>query len=423
MRMLFLTAGTRGDIEPFAALARAALAAGHDVTLAVPDNPGVDLSGLQTTSLGIDFAQLIQERGSTALAAARAFRTRIRPGMRRMFTEAARVVQQDVPDVVVHHPKVLTAPHAAAAAGVPHLLVEAVPSLSPTSAFPLPGFVSRDLGPFNRATWRAASAAGWVFARDVQAACAATGLSPSSSGSRGRPTPAAASLIPVSPHLLPRPGDWPEHVVLTGTWAGPGGSERLPQQIAEFVAGGPFLYAGFGSMASGDPRSRTRAVVEAARAHGLRVLLATGWGGLDLPDDVSGDDVLAVPSVPHRAVLPHASVAVHHGGAGTVHAVAAAGVSQVVVPFTGDQPFWARTLHRAHLAARPVPVRQMTTARLRRAIEQALPCTPVAQQIAHAMSGEDGLRHALQAIETIISNPERPLPVSTIPARRDRGGE
>ena len=47
--------------------------------------------------------------------------------------------------------------------------------------------------------------------------------------------------------------------------------------------------------------------------------------------------LLRVGAVDHRALLPRAALAVHHGGAGTSHAVAAAGIPSVVVPHVGDQ--------------------------------------------------------------------------------------
>ena len=44
MRLQLLTAGSRGDVEPFAALARAAQDRGHEVRLGLPDHSDVDVS-------------------------------------------------------------------------------------------------------------------------------------------------------------------------------------------------------------------------------------------------------------------------------------------------------------------------------------------------------------------------------------------
>ncbi|WP_432565177.1 hypothetical protein [Kineococcus sp. SYSU DK003] len=63
-------------------------------------------------------------------------------------------------------------------------------------------------------------------------------------------------------------------------------------------------------------------------------------------------------------------------------------------------------------------MRRVTTARLRQAIQQALPCTPAAQQVAHAMSSEHGLDKALQAVEAVeaaVRGAQRFVPVRTRP--------
>lgn len=61
MKILLLTAGTHGDVEPFVALARSVGAKGHQVRLGVPDHSGVDMAGLDAVSLHMDFAQLIND--------------------------------------------------------------------------------------------------------------------------------------------------------------------------------------------------------------------------------------------------------------------------------------------------------------------------------------------------------------------------
>src|SRR5262249_33834850 len=61
--------------------------------------------------------------------------------------------------------------------------------------------------------------------------------------------------------------------------------------------------------------------------------------------------------VPLSKLLPHASALVHHGGIGTSAAALAAGIPQVVMPFSHDQPDNAARLERLGVA-RPLPVRR-----------------------------------------------------------------
>src|SRR5690606_8490622 len=139
---------------------------------------------------------------------------------------------------------------------------------------------------------------------------------------------------------------------------------------------------GFGSMTGGDPVARARAVIEGARLAGHRVLVTTGWGGLEVPVSSLGDDVLVTSAVPHDAVLPRAAVAMHHAGAGTAHAVARAGIPAITVPFLADQPFWAAQLHRRGLAPRALHRDRLTAATVQAAIEQAHECDEQAMEVA-----------------------------------------
>ncbi|MCW4385511.1 glycosyltransferase [Salinibacterium sp. SYSU T00001] len=396
MRLMLLTAGSRGDVEPFAALARHAASAGHEVFLGVPDNSGVELPPVSRVPLDVDFSQLVADQGVSAVAAARAFGSVIRPAMGRMLGAAVRAVLDVRPDAVVYHPKLLTAAAAASAVGAVPIVVETVPTLTPSRAFPMPGTVSRSLGPLNRVTYRAGGAAAGLFRREIAEALAPLGRPAS-------PEP-SASLIPVSPVLLERPADWPATTTITGAWVAPSEESGVDDELSAFLEGGPLLYAGFGSMAAGDPVARASAVIAAARAAGLRALIATGWGGLEVPPGARGDDVFAVESAPHARVLPSAAVAIHHGGAGTAHAVVRAGVPSVVVPFIADQPFWARQLHERGLAAAPIPARRVTAERLAHAIAAARDLQPATTAAAETMRHEHGTARALEIIEAEASD-------------------
>src|SRR5260370_13030214 len=83
-----------------------------------------------------------------------------------------------------------------------------------------------------------------------------------------------------------------------------------PRALTDLLAAGePVVYAGFGSMVPKDP-ARTDALVRTA-------LRMAGVRGVVLGDPAtSGDDVLAVRSVPHAWLFPRMSAVVHHGGAG-----------------------------------------------------------------------------------------------------------
>ena len=146
-------------------------------------------------------------------------------------------------------------------------------------------------------------------------------------------------VLAADPTLAP----WPEpadfDVVQTGAWTLP--DERpLPAELEAFLdAGPPPVYVSFGSLPLRAAEEVARAVVEAVRARGRRVLLGTGWADLALIDDQ--DDCLAVGEVNQQALFGRVAAVVHHGGAGTTTTTARAGAPQVVVPQVADQLYWA----------------------------------------------------------------------------------
>lgn len=395
MRILLGTLGSRGDVEPFIALARAATGTGHTVRAAVPDDDDLDVTGIDTVGLDVSFGDLAESVNDGSPL--RVYRERIRPAMSRALSAFVDAAMHWRPDVIVAHPKILTAPVVAAHLDIPHLAVELTPTLTPTREFPASGIAHRSLGALgNRLSYRAVGLAASMFRSDVQTARERLGFP-----ARAPLPQPAGSLVAVSPTLLPRPADWPATTHITGHWRAPAPSVESDRTVREFLElGGPLLYAGFGSMTGGDAAQRAEAIVDGARMAGLRVLLVTGWGGLEPPQRCLGPDVHVARSVSHDLVLPHAVAAVHHGGAGTVHAVTRAGVPSIVVPFVGDQPFWAAQLQRLGLAGDPLRKDRLTGPRVRDAIASAVDRRDAVRAAAASMVDEHGTATALEVISS-----------------------
>lgn len=90
---------------------------------------------------------------------------------------------------------------------------------------------------------------------------------------------------------------------------------------------------------------------------------------------------------------------IHHGGAGTTAAGLLAGCPTVIIPFCGDQPFWGSIVARAGAAPRPVPYKQLTTAKLADAIGIALEASTRrhAERIDKKMGMGKGVQNAVRS--------------------------
>jgi UDP:flavonoid glycosyltransferase YjiC (YdhE family) len=72
------------------------------------------------------------------------------------------------------------------------------------------------------------------------------------------------------------------------------------------------------------------------------------------------------------AYLPYVSAAVHHGGAGTTHALVVHAVPQIVVPHAADQMRQAQGIMRSG-AGFYLPAKEVTVPRLVDALAQVIP--------------------------------------------------
>lgn len=404
MRPLLIAVGSRGDVQPYVALACGLLAAGHRPLLAAPRRfePMIAARGVEFAPLDDEMLTLGDAvKGQGVRAAITAARS-VTPMLRRLLDDQAALAARPEFDLVVYHPKSLGGPHVAEKLGVPALAGLLLPLYLPTSAFPAPILPVRVPSPLNRASWLITSAIEAPYRKTVRTwRREKLGLT--------NPYRSTASLIRQggvlhawSPHLLPAPADWPAEARPTGFWTLPlDDAWSPPEPLARFLADGdPPVYVGFGSSYGGDASALTATVLEAVRMTGRRAVLATGWGALR--PGHQADNILVIEEAPHDWLLPRMAVAVHHGGVGTVAAALRAGVPQVVRPFLGDQPFWAARLHRLGVAPPPLPGR-LRPERLAAAITAAADLTPAARSLAGRLTDEHGVTAAIDRLEKLLN--------------------
>jgi sterol 3beta-glucosyltransferase len=363
MRIAIHTLGTRGDVQPYIALARGLKTRGHEVQLAAP----IQFSGLvaehgvRFRGLPAEFLALLNTaEGKAAVAGGKGFSAglkllkEVRPLMRNLLDAEWQMANDFSPDLIVYHPKSIAAPHIAGSLGVPHVLASPVPGLTPTSAFPSPLLPFSSLGPFNRVSHLpAVHAAELLFARELKAWRQSTPVL----DDRMKRKPLSGTLYAYSPAVLPKPNDWGPDVLVTGYWfLDEPGWQADPALRAFLDAGPPPVYFGFGSMPGIEPEKLTGMILDALEKTGKRGLLAVGSGAMSLGK--MSDRAFFLKSAPHDVLLPRISAAVHHGGAGTTAASLRAGLPTQIIPFFGDQPFWGRRV--ASLGAGPAPLDRKT---------------------------------------------------------------
>jgi UDP:flavonoid glycosyltransferase YjiC (YdhE family) len=137
----------------------------------------------------------------------------------------------------------------------------------------------------------------------------------------------------------------------------------LDPDLAEFLGAGPApIYVGFGSVSVKNPARLTKMVLESVSATGTRVLLGKGWTGLG--NDALPDTAHMIGDAPHGTLFPRLAGVMHHGGSGTTHTAARAGIPQFILPQIADQFYWGHRIHSLGLGPKPIAPKKLTTRRL-----------------------------------------------------------
>lgn len=324
MKCVLAGYGSRGDVEPLAAVGRELMRRGHDVQMAVAPNmvAFVESAGLAAVPYGRD------SREQMDFAAA--FVSKIQNPVT-MWAEIA----QHVNEVKSEKSAVLTS----LATGA-DLLVAAfneqglAANIAEYHGIPLGAlhyFPSRILG---------SGAFGPQIAKETDdAQRRALGL-PEVAGKSRRPTVEIQAYDEI---CLPGPAaEWLEPdaaPLFVGALTLGLPSDADDEVLSWIGAGTPPIYFGFGSTPLSSPVETIAVISEASARVGERALICTGPN--EIADVAHADHVKMVAGVNHAAVFPLCRAVVHHGGAGATAAGMRAGVPTLILWFWLDQPVWA----------------------------------------------------------------------------------
>jgi sterol 3beta-glucosyltransferase len=410
MRITVLTYGSRGDVQPFLALAIGLQKAGHKVRLAAPyrfegfvnayDVPFVALAGDPEI-----ISQRLNDSSSNPVGMVRAISDYI-------FTIADQVARQafaacDDADLLVHSFLFTTGGHSLACKlGIPDVSVQTFPIFAPTRAFPPVSMPNLPPGPLSyffhwlttQIFWHGGNVGfrrlrradpetfdlvlRWPFNRD---------------GNRlGTPL-----LLACSSTVIPRPHDWSApHIHIPGYFfLELPDSYQPPVALTDFLsAGEPPVCVSFGSMIHHETERIYGIVFDSLRKTGNRAVVSSGWSD---PSGQQSANILVMDDIPHDWLLPRCKAVVHHGGAGTTAAGLHSGIPNIVVPFAADQPFWGARVHAIGAGPQPIPVKKLTVQKLSAALVEAEgdAIRNGAQAASWKIRAENGVKAAVKMIE------------------------
>ncbi len=206
------------------------------------------------------------------------------------------------------------------------------------------------------------------------------------------------SITSCSAEIFPKPQDLNPHMHQMGYWFVEEDVPYTPSaELLDFINQGEKpMYIGFGSMTSlSQDEALVTLVLDAIKKTGKRAIISGLKSTSPLPDTV-----FSIDSVPHSWLFNHVALVCHHGGAGTSAAGFAAGVPSVIIPFSNDQFAWAHRAYDLGIGVAPVYKKALTADKLATALLSAYEPKVVqkANAIGEKIRAESGAKDAAELI-------------------------
>lgn len=211
----------------------------------------------------------------------------------------------------------------------------------------------------------------------------------------------------------PQP-DCPPYFKLTGfpLFDAPG-AQPLPADVADFCAAGepPLVFTPGSANVHG--QEFFTAAVDATKLLDRRALLLTRF-----PEQIPTNlppTVRHVPFAPFTQLLPKCAALIHHGGIGTTSAAFAAGIPQLIMPLSHDQPDNAARVVRLGAGDRLMPKRFTA----RRVAQTLLPLleSPVvkvrAAELARRCAAHDAIAQTATLVESAVAPRRGASPIAS----------
>ncbi|BAK97544.1 glycosyltransferase [Oscillibacter valericigenes Sjm18-20] len=416
MKICFMTLGTRGDVQPCLALAKKMTLLGNEAVICTSESfrdfiqgegilfakANLDLMAVAATSEGKAVLEAPIKNMALALKISKEV---ITPGYRATFDDFYEAAKGC--DVIVYHPKAFVAADIALKLDIPCVSMPPIPITYPIAEFPCVAVSPKNnYGKFmNKLTYRfnEKAEAGYIKAiNDFRAH--ALGFPKRKVGQftyaiDGREIPI---LYPVSKYLFDDVSSWNGHVYLSGFFY-LDSKEKLSNRLDSFLGEGEKPIAiSFSSMPLKKPQEFIRKLDTALEVTGNRAVLLTGNSGIDF---AGNERIFIERQAPHTLLFARSSAVIHHGGAGTTAAALAAGIPQLLMPFSVDQPFWAQRIYKSGVSPAPIRESSLTGESLAKMFlqfeEQNL--REKAMVLGELIRNENGLQNAAEMIQRIVN--------------------
>jgi len=354
MKAILLSIGTRGDIEPFLAIAEVLRSREWEVICVFPEQfrETVEDMGFHFEGFSKAFLDLLDSKdakmfmgGQGSLLKRIGYLVTISFSALKLTKEVLGlqydVQERENPDLILYHPKC----NMALLWGMAHPKKSMMISPIPGTAHPMKD--TTILGDYGKVMNRFSNWLGNVIRVTVLRQVAKRyrkdypQIRYSYTAIKQAMLVDEKTLYTFSTALFARPDYWPASAKVVGYY------ERdktlhweADESLKEFLKSHQkIVFISFGSMTNTDPKGKTQLMVEVLKKHAISAIINTSWGGLQRIEEVP-EHIHFVDNIPYDWIFPQVYAVIHHGGSGTTHTGLKYACPSMIIPHILDQPFW-----------------------------------------------------------------------------------
>jgi len=365
MKVILFSIGTRGDIEPFVAIAQLLKERGCNVICVFPEQyrETVEKSGLSFKGFSRDILDLMESKKAKMFFGKQGTllkRILILPGMARQSLKLAKgslslqhhIQREEKPDIILYHPKCNYSVLWGMSNSCKTILVN--PTADPLTD------LGRNYGKFlNKLKFHlvyimkavSLKIASGKFKKDYR------GSKIHISSIKKAMLKKEKTIYTLSPSLFSKPDYSPKNTHVAGFYERNKDIDWVPDtKLRHFINENKnILFITFGSMFNSKPKEKTRSIVNALEKNNIPAIINTSRYGLKEIDTTSGN-IFFTNNLPYNWLFPKVSAVVHHGGCGTTHTALKYGLPSLVIPHILDQFFWEKTISNLKLGPKGLSI-------------------------------------------------------------------
>jgi len=354
VKILLMSIGTRGDIEPFLAIGELLYQRGHDIIFSFPEQHSKLVpEGFKFFPLSSKFIELVEsEAGKIMMGGKMSITTKIKT-LYKLYKEGKiinkilvkqqyEIIEKEKPDRIIYNFKcnypliwsIKNAKKTISVSPVPYALhyVEGNAHI---------GF-NGNYGEFiNRLTYRLASIGMVKTVKD------ALKCLPFKIQLKKRDIKKALFsehlIFTISPALFSKPNYWTSNVQVLGYHEREIKTDWIPsQKLLDFLnINGKVLFLTFGSMVNPNTLQTSQILLETLSELKIPTIINTASGGIIKLKEFEDNNLFHfVNKIPYDWVFKRIYGVIHHGGSGTTHLALKNGCATLIIPHIFDQFGW-----------------------------------------------------------------------------------